>query len=115
MDEEKYITGQIVSVALRSFSGPPTTDQFQVVGCYPRAPEAPMYHVRSVVDRGQRMVPENELSVAMHRVFRRAGGRSKILQLFPEIVRFETSARASPRGLPINRAIPREGYHDGSI
>ncbi len=51
-----------------------------------------MYHVRSVVDRSQRMVPEDELATAMPNLFDRSNRPSKVLQLFPQAVRFDRAA-----------------------
>ena len=92
MEKRLYATGQIVGVAYRSLSGPRTEHHFRVVGCYLMRDRAPMYHVRSTVGRGQRMVPEDELSVIMPNVFDRAHAASKILHLFPQVVRFDRGA-----------------------
>lgn len=95
MDRQLYAIGQIVSVALGSLSGPRTEGQFRIVRRYLMRHRAAMYHVRSVVDRGQRMVPEDELAAAMPNFIEGSGRTSKVLQLFPQVVRFEGAA--SPR------------------
>ena len=92
MHRQLYAIGQIVSVALRSLSGPPTKDHFRIVRRYRGAHQSPLYHVRSVVDRGQRMVPEAELSLAMPCLFDRGHSSGKILQLFPQVLRFSRAA-----------------------
>jgi hypothetical protein len=92
MDRQIYANGQVVSIALHSRSGPRTRDHFRIVRRYLIANRAAMYHVRSLVDRGQRMVPQGELAVVMPSVFDRAGSAGKILQLFPQVVRFRATA-----------------------
>ncbi len=89
MDRQLYAIGQIVGVTLRSLSGPRTQDHFRIVRRYMARNQGPMYHVRSIVDRSQRMVPEDELSIVMPNFFDRSNRPSKVLQLFPQIVRFD--------------------------
>lgn len=93
MDRQLFAIGQIVSIALHSRSGPQTEDHFRIVRRYPIKNRAPMYHVRSVVDRSERLVPESELSIGMPSIFGRPDGPSKILRLFPRIVPFRRAAR----------------------
>lgn len=92
MDRQLYANGQIVSVALDSRSGPPTEDKFRIVRRHLIRNRAPMYHIRSLVDHGERMVPESELSVVMPSLFSRPRGSGKILQLFPQVVPFRPAA-----------------------
>ena len=86
MDRQLYSIGQIVSVALRSLSGPRTKDHFRIVRRYLVRNHVPMYHVRSLVDRSQRMVPEHELSIVLPSLFDHSG---KVVQLFPQVIRFD--------------------------
>ena len=92
MDRQLYAIGQIVDVTLRSLSGPRTRDHFQIVRRYLTRNRAPMYHVRSIVDRSQRMVPEDELSIVMPNLFEGLNRSGKVLQLFPQVVRFDRAA-----------------------
>jgi hypothetical protein len=92
MNRQLYATGQAVSVALNSLSGPSTTDKFRIVRRYRIENRAPMYHIRSAVDDCQRMVPENELSPVMPNVFDRVNRPSNVSQLFPKVVRFGRGA-----------------------
>ena len=81
MDRQLYAPGQIVSVAPDSLSGPRTAGFFRVVRGYPVRGLARIYHVNSVRDRGQRMVPENELSAQM---VDNTAIPAKVICLFPE-------------------------------
>jgi hypothetical protein len=92
VDRQLYAIGQIVSVTLRSLSGPRTRDHFQIVRRYMTRNREPMYHVRSIVDRSQRMVPEDELSIVMPNFLDRSNHPSNVLQLFPQVVRFDRAA-----------------------
>ena len=89
MDRQLYAIGQIVGVAPRSLSGPRTNDHFRIVRRYLVRDRGAMYHVRSVVDRSQRMVPEDELAIVMPDFFDRSNHPSNVLQLFPHVVRFD--------------------------
>ena len=92
VDRQLYAIGQIVSVTLRSLSGPRTNDHFRIVRRYLIGNRRAMYHVRSIVDRSQRMVPEDELSIVMPSLFERSALSGKVLQLFPQVVRFDRAA-----------------------
>jgi hypothetical protein len=92
VDKQLYAIGQIVGVAPRSLSGPRTRDHFQIVRRYLMRNRGPMYHVRSIVDCSQRMVPEDELAIVMPNFSDRSNHPSNVLQLFPQIVRFSRVA-----------------------
>ncbi len=64
MGKQLYASGQIVSVALQSLSGPSTLDKFRIVRRYPVANRPDIYWVQSLADPGQRMVSVSELSPA---------------------------------------------------
>jgi hypothetical protein len=83
-----FMSGQIVNVAAHSLSGPSSAGHFRVVECYPVRNGPAMYHVHSVAGRGQRMVPEDELSGVMPQVARAIRMQGKVVQLFPCIVPF---------------------------
>jgi hypothetical protein len=94
MDRQLFATGQIVTVAPRSLSGPRTADHFRVVRRYPMGGKPAMYHICSLAGRAQRMVPEDELSGVMPNAFDRATRPSKVLWLFPEVVRLDGGVTA---------------------
>ncbi len=89
MDRQLFAPGQVVGVAPGSLSGPRTADQFRIVRRYPVKRRPAMYHVRSLADATERMVPEDELSAALPRV--QVSGTGKVLRLFPEVVPFGRS------------------------
>jgi hypothetical protein len=93
MRRQSYATGQIVTVTHSSLTGPQTDDHFRVVRRYSMPNRAPFYHVRSLIDRGQRMVSEGELSSVMPSISGSPTEHSKIIQLFPQIVAFDLRAR----------------------
>jgi hypothetical protein len=93
MRRQLYATGQIVTVSHSSLTGPQTGDHFRVVRRYSMPNRAPLYHVHSLIDRGQRMVSEGELSSVMPDFLGSPTERSKIIQLFPQIVAFDFRAR----------------------
>lgn len=86
MDRQLFATGQIVGVAPGSLSGPRTAGHYRVVRRYPVENRPAMYHVRSLADGDQRMVPEDELSATMPTA--QVSGLGKVLRLFPEVVPF---------------------------
>ena len=94
MDRQLYAIGQIVRVTAQSRSGPQTKDHFRIVRRYLIKSGHSMYHIRSIVDFAQRMVPEDELSVVMPNVSDRMSYSCKILQLFPQFVRLDGWARS---------------------
>jgi hypothetical protein len=57
-----FVADQIVTVATDSLSGPKSANEFRIVTRYPLNNRPAMYHVRCLVGRGQRMVPEGELA-----------------------------------------------------
>jgi hypothetical protein len=91
---QPYAVGETVSIAHRSLSGPITNDYFTVVHRYVIERGAPLYHVRSLIDGDERMVPESELASAGPDIFKRKDDRpGNILWLFPKVMPFD-------RGLP---------------
>ena len=54
-----------------------------------------MYHVRSVVDPSQRMVPEGELAIVMPDFFDRPDGSGKVRPLFPRGMRVAVTSPAA--------------------
>lgn len=94
MEGQLYAAGQIVGVTSCSLSGPRTGDRFRIVRGYLSENRKPMYHIRSVRGREQRFVPEDELS-ATSSVFDRVSHSTKILRLFPQVIRFDRAARPS--------------------
>ncbi len=87
MDSTTYSNDQIVKVAGNSPSGPRTGGDFRVVGFYPMKDRPTLYRIRSLAGRGERVVPAGELTAASP--FRQAAGPSKVVPLFPELLRFE--------------------------
>jgi hypothetical protein len=61
MRAEHYSVGDRVQVSKRSFSGPVTTGQFEVIAQYAVEGAEPMYRLRSLELRTERMVPQREL------------------------------------------------------
>jgi len=86
MDRQLFAPGQIVGITPGSLSGPRTADHYRVVRRYPVERRPGMYHIRSLADGSQRMVPEDELSAIMPTV--QVSGSGKVLRLFPEVVPF---------------------------
>lgn len=84
-----FATGQTVSIAPDSLSGPSTAERFRIVRRHLIENSRAMYHVRGLRDDSQRMVPEDELSAAMPHMFGRNGEPGKIVRLFPDVVRFD--------------------------
>ncbi len=89
-----FATGQTVNVAPGSLTGPSSEGIFRVVRRYLIEKTGPMYHVSSLRDGGQRMVPESELSVAMPQIFAHTDGPGKIVRLFPNVVAFNRPLHA---------------------
>jgi hypothetical protein len=87
MDRQLFATGQVVAIAPGSLSGPSTGDRYKIVRRYPVENRRSMYHVRSLADGDQRMVPEDELAVVMPTAHDWAMSR-KVLRLFPEVIPF---------------------------
>ena len=69
MNRQLFATGQIVCVAHGSLSGPSTARRYRIVRRYPVEGLPPVYHIRSVGSREQRMVAEGELSVVVPNAF----------------------------------------------
>ena len=61
MRAEHYLVGDRVQVSKRSFSGPVSTGKFEVIGQYAVEGAEPMYRLRSLELRTERMVPQREL------------------------------------------------------
>lgn len=61
MATEHYVIGDRVCVSPRSFSGPVSADEFEIVGEYPVEDDEPMYRLRSLHFRTERLVPQSEL------------------------------------------------------
>lgn len=61
MQAEDYGVGDRVHVSNGSFSGPTTTDEFEIIAHYPVENREPMYRLLSLRDRAERMVPQSEL------------------------------------------------------
>jgi hypothetical protein len=61
MQTEQYGVGDRVLVSSGSFSGPTTTDEFEIMALYAVENYEPMYRLLSLRDRAERMVPQSEL------------------------------------------------------
>ena len=93
MDRQLYAAGQNVQIVPESLSGPRTDERFEIVRRYLIDRQPPMYHVRGVVSRGGRMVPENELVPAMPTVIDQTGRPTNVLRLFPDVVHLDRRVR----------------------
>lgn len=61
MTDAMFASGDVVNILSRSLSGPATRGDFTVIRAYPVEHMEPVYRIRSVVDRQERMVPGSEL------------------------------------------------------
>ena len=61
MEAQHYLIGDRVHVSKRSFSGPVTADEFEIVGEYPVEGDQPMYRLKSLRFPVERMFPQGEL------------------------------------------------------
>ena len=89
MDTQLFAAGQIVGVAVGSLSGPRTVDRYKIVRRYAVENRPVMYHIRSLVGGGQRMVPEDELTAVIRQSSTRRESIQTGLQLFPKIAPFD--------------------------
>jgi len=61
MHADKFAIGEIVGVTAQSLTGPRTLDLFRILNRYMPRGKAPLYRIRSLWGRGERMVAEAEL------------------------------------------------------
>ena len=61
MQTEHYGIGDRVHVSIGSFSGPTTTDEFEIMALYSVENRESMYRLLSLRDGAERMVPHSEL------------------------------------------------------
>jgi hypothetical protein len=61
MEAGHYVIGDHVHVSKRSFSGPVTKDEFEILGKYPVEGAEPMFRLRNLRLQSERMVPQKEL------------------------------------------------------